>query len=137
MRRCPGCKQAVANATFSGWVLKVQGSVVFNDEGDVDQISPLTPMVTIKKGKELDGYLTEVVCPKCGFTGKSVLFTRITSCWFTGKAPAPLQITIPGVGIKFYSPEYVGAELLEMYVNGASTLPPFLSSMQDISKALS
>lgn len=132
MRTCPNCRKGNKQYSFDGWVLRVKGSVTLDEEGNVESISPLTSVTTIKTGKELDGKLTVVTCPECGYVGHFKEFTPNRVCWLTGNA-ATIEITVPSLGSKWIS-EYADAtEILRVAQLYAEA--PILSTMEEISAA--
>lgn len=100
MRKCPGCNQLQHQLNFTAWVLYVLGSVVYNEDGVVESISPLVSKTTIAVGKELDGHEVRLKCPNCGYEGGVDDFPQIHVCWLTGQS-ADQCVEFDGIGRKW------------------------------------
>lgn len=84
--KCPNCGKTSENILWEGWVLKVIGSVQFNDLGKLKSVGPLTAVTTISRGEELDQCHESLsICTKCKYKGPLNCFTKIYSCVLTGK----------------------------------------------------
>lgn len=126
MRQCPSCNSKLSRVDFMGWVLKVRGSAVFDDDGAVSSFSPLISETTIAVGKELDGLHTTITCPNCGHCAPLSEFPAIRVCWLTG-GTGDVEIEFPGIGKKWVSSTCDWQSFVNMSDVRASTVEEILA----------
>ena len=84
MLECPNCGKISSRVQFKGWTLCVKGVAEIDNNGVIKSVGPLTSSIAIKKGHELDGKLTEIICTACGYTNSRIKFALVKTCYLTG-----------------------------------------------------
>lgn len=131
MLLCPNCRKSITRLDFEGWVLKVKGSATIDEEGNVESFSPLTSMVTIKSGQELNGMHTISTCPHCKYEGHYKSFIVSRTCWLTGEE-ADFELSVFGLGGRWVDGRQV--ELIQ-HIRRAAELyqnTSFISTAEEI-----
>lgn len=111
MRLCPSCNKIQPQLNMRGWVLKVTGSVLLDEEGGILNMAPLSPEVVVEQGKELDSPYIKVSCPSCGFTSSFNEFKPVVSCWITGSKQTS-SVDLPILGEKQIDTSQVNVQRL-------------------------
>lgn len=98
---------------MSGWVLKVEGSILFDTDGEILNIAPLTPVVMVEQGHELESPYIKLCCPSCKHEDMLSAFKPCKSCWLTGSFDNVEQVEFHEIGARHIDPNAVDRARLE------------------------
>ena len=96
MLTCPACKKKCHSMRFSGYHILVEGSVILDEESNVQVSGPLVVKSCVKPGYEITGINVSVTCPNCGHTAHMSKFPKSRICILTGEV-ADTMIVVPGI----------------------------------------